>query len=98
MNYVRKVQYQVKPGKSAEFVKLFQNDVMPILKQQAGFRHELTLTDGAQALGISIWDDRPSADSYHTRSFSEVTRKLTPVIDGAPEVRGYELSATTLSS
>ncbi len=98
MNYVRNVEFQVKPGKSTDFRKVFNDDVLPMLKQQAGFKHELAMMDGTRGVGISVWQDRSSAESYHANTYPEVLKKLTPLIEGAPRIQGFELAATTLNA
>ncbi len=98
MNYVRNVEFQIKAGKTPEFRKMFNDDVLPVLKQQAGFKHELAMTNGAHAVGISVWKDQTSADEYQTKVYPEVLKKLTPILEGAPRVKGFELAATTLTA
>jgi len=97
MNYVRNVHFDVKAGKNPEFLRVFNTDVLPILKQQPGFKHELAMMDGQRAVGLSVWQDKSAAETYHTKTYPEVLRKLTPLIEQAPEIRGYELSATTIT-
>lgn len=97
MGFIRNVEFQVKSGKSPEFQKLFTDEVMPMLKKQDGFKHELAMSNGTNAVGISIWKDRSSAETYQTKVYPEILKKLTPLIDGTPRVQSYELTATTLS-
>lgn len=96
MRVARNVHFQIKPGMNGEFTKLFQNDVLPLLKQQKGFKEEVMLVDRDHGVGISLWDDRPSAEAYQSAGYANVLRKLTPVIDGTPRVETYEVAATTL--
>jgi len=98
VNYVRNVDFQVKAGKNPEFLKVFNDDVLPMLKQQPGFRHELAMMDGSHAVGISVWQDRASADTYHAKTYPEVLKKLTPMIERAPDIKGYELAASTIAN
>lgn len=98
MSYIRNVQFHVKQGKAPEFQKVFTADVLPVLKQQAGFQHELAMTNGSHAVGISVWKDKASAEQYQTRGYPEVLKKLTPLLDGAPQVEHYELAASTLGA
>ena len=81
-----------------EFTKLFQSDVLPLLKQQKGFKEEVMLVDRDRGVGISLWDDRSSAESYQTTGYPSVLRKLSPVIDGTPRIETYEVAATTLKA
>lgn len=96
MRFARNVYFHIKPGKDQEFSKLFDTEVMPMLKKQAGFQNELALVNGPHALGISLWDDRKSADEYETAVYPQVLKKLEPVIEGTPKVERYEVAFTTL--
>ncbi|HSE66241.1 MAG TPA: antibiotic biosynthesis monooxygenase [Gemmatimonadales bacterium] len=96
MNYIRNVTFQIKPGKSAEFSKIVNNEILPVMKQQPGFKHELAIHNATTAVGLSVWQDKPSAEKYHTMTYPEVLQKLSTVIEGTPRVENYELAATTL--
>ncbi|WP_317202690.1 antibiotic biosynthesis monooxygenase family protein [Janthinobacterium sp.] len=66
--FARVTHVQAKPGKLDEVVALFQDSVMPLLKQQQGFKSSLLLTDPATGKGMSItvWEseaDRQAGDS-----------------------------------
>jgi quinol monooxygenase YgiN len=97
MNFVRNVEFQVKSGKTTEFTKLFANEVIPVLKQQEGFQHELAMTNGNHALGISVWKDQASAESYQSKVYPEVLKKLMPMLESAPRVETFHLASTTLT-
>ncbi len=96
MNTIRNVTFQIKPGKTAEFNKLLSNEVLPLLKKQPGFRHELAMVNGSYAVGVSLWQDGASLEKYQTGGFPEVLRTLAPVLDGEPRVTSFELAATTI--
>jgi quinol monooxygenase YgiN len=96
MRFARNVQFQLKNGKEAEFKRVFENDVLPILKKEHGFQDELTLVNRNRAIGISLWDNKDSAEKYHTATYPQILEKLSPVIEGTPNVETYEVSATTL--
>lgn len=96
MNTIRNVAFQIKPGKSAEFNKLLNNEVMPILRKQPGFKHELAMVNGSFAVGVSVWQDAPSIEKYQATGYPEVLKALSPVLEGEPRVTNFELAATTL--
>jgi quinol monooxygenase YgiN len=96
MNTIRNVAFQIKPGKTAEFNKLLSTEVMPILKKQAGFKHELAMVNGSYAVGVSVWQDGASIEKYQATGYPEVLKTLAPVIEGEPRVTNFELAATTL--
>ena len=97
MKIARNVQFRIQDGKAAEFNRLFNAEVLPILKQQKGFEEELTLVNKEGALGISLWADKPSADAYHTATFPKVLGKLQPLLAGTPKVDTYEVAVSTLT-
>lgn len=98
MRYARNVHFQIKNGQGAEFNRVIETDVMPLLKKQKGFQEELTLVSPKETLGISIWEDRKSADEYNTNTYPTVLQKLNPVLEGTPRVETFEVGATTFRS
>ena len=56
----------------------------------------LSAAPATGAVGISLWDDRKSADAYQTAGYPQVLAKLTPVIEGTPKVETYETASSYL--
>jgi quinol monooxygenase YgiN len=98
MKYARNVQFKIKSGKADEFNRIFVADVLPLLKKQHGFNEELTLVNADRGLGISVWNDRPSADAYTTHIYPQVLAKLAGMLDGTPVVETYDVTASTTSA
>jgi len=96
MRFARNVHFQIKKGKEQEFNTLFEKEVVPVLRKQAGFQQEVTLSNPDGALGISIWDDRKSADSCQTTTYPSVLAELKDLIDGTPKVETYEMASSYL--
>jgi quinol monooxygenase YgiN len=96
MRFARNVQFQIKKGKEQEFNTLFEKEVVPVLRKQAGFQQEVTLSNPDGALGISLWDDRKSADTYQTATYPSILAKLKGLIDGTPKVESYEMASSYL--
>jgi len=96
MRFARNVRFELKNGKEQEFNNLFEKDVLPILRKQGGFQQEVTLTSPTSAVGVSIWDDRKSAETYQTETYPQVLAKLTTVIEGTPKVETYETASSFL--
>ena len=96
MQYARNVHFQIKNGKEKEFTTLFENEVIPLLRQQSGFQNELTFVNPDEAVGVSLWDDRKSAEAYQASTYPKILAKLNPVIVGTPTVKTYDVTATTL--
>lgn len=98
MKFARNVHFQIKNGKEKEFTTLFENSVLPTLKKQNGFKEELTLVNKDGALGLSIWEDRKSAETYESATYPEILKTLNPVIVGTPKVEMYDVTTRTLQS
>ena len=96
MKFARSVQFQIKSGKEQEFSKLFEGDVLPMLRKQTGFKEELTLVDGTNAVGISFWDDRANANTYAEKTYPRVLETLGPVLEGTPRVETYRIGLNTM--
>jgi len=88
----------VKSGNLAEFNRILEKEVIPLLQRQKGFREEMVLTNpsGAEAVGISIWEQKENAESYNREKFPEVQLLLAKVLDGTAQVKTYEVSHSTV--
>jgi|SRR6185295_16170466 len=96
--FARCVTIPLKPNAVAEFNKTLEKEVLPLLQRQKGFQDELILvsSNGTQALAISLWDQKDSAEAYHRTAYSEVQKLLSKVMEGTPQVQTYEVSSSTL--
>ena len=50
-------------------MNLFEKEVVPMLRKQNGFLEEVTLVNPKNAIGISLWDNRQSAEAYQTGTY-----------------------------
>ena len=96
--YARCVSLKLKPTSKAEFTDKLEAEVIPLLRKQKGFQDEITFfaTAGNEAFGISLWDSRDSAETYHRGAFAEVTKLLSKLVEGAPQVETYEVANSTM--
>lgn len=94
MKFARNITFHLKAGKEKEFTNLIEKEVVPMLRKQSGFLEEVTLVNPKNAIGISLWDDRQSAEAYQTATYPQVLAKLGPVIDGTPTVETYETATS----
>jgi len=64
---------------------------LPLLQRQRGFQHELVLisSNGTEAVGISLWDQKENAEAYHRRVYPAVLRALAEVVEGTPQLQTY---------
>lgn len=96
--FARSVSLHLKPSSAGEFITLFQSEVIPFLRLQPGFQNVLTLVtpEGKDAVVISLWSSKALAQAYQLNSYSEVLRKLSPVMEGRPQVTTYEVGNSTI--
>ena len=95
--YARNVTLKLKPNTAAQFTRTLENDVLPLMRKQHGFKDEITFVnpDGAEALAISLWENKENADSYSRDTYAQVLTTLAQVVEGTPEVDAYEVSNST---
>jgi hypothetical protein len=95
--YAREVSMHLNANAISEFTTTFENDILPLLRKQSGFQDEITFLDAAKkdAVAISLWDRKESADVYSRSVYPRVLEGLAKVIDGTPQVRAYEVSNST---
>ena len=95
--YARRVSLHLKPNSTAAFAERLEQQVIPMLQKQSGFRDEITFVTpgGTEAFGLSLWDNKQSAENYNQKSYAEVTKILEKVLDGAPRLETYEVANST---
>jgi hypothetical protein len=96
--FARSVSMRLKPNSVAEFNRAMENEILPLLRKQKGFQDELVLvsSNGTDALGISLWDQKDNAEAYNRTTYPEVQKLLSKVIEETPQVQTYEVSSSTL--
>ena len=96
--FARTVTIRLKPDTVAEFNRTLEKDILPILRNQKGFREEIALVapNGSEVICISLWDKKESAEAYQRTAYSEVQKFLAKVSTATPQVQTYEVSVTTL--
>ncbi|HEX2713276.1 MAG TPA: hypothetical protein VHM88_13835 [Candidatus Acidoferrales bacterium] len=95
--YAREVSMHLKANAGGQFTRTIENDILPLLRKQNGFADELTFlaADGKDAVAISLWDRKESADAYTRDTYPAVLKDLANVVEGTPEVHAYEVANST---
>ena len=95
--FARTVSVRLKTGRAEEFTRLLDQHVIPVLWHQKGFQDELSLvaSNGADAIGISVWDSKENAEAYSRGAYADVLNLLEPLFDGTPHVQTYEVTSST---
>jgi hypothetical protein len=97
--FARNVSFHLKPGRSTEFTRLLDLEIIPLLRKQKGFQHELALVapGGADAVTISVWDVKENAETYARGAYPGVLKTLDQVLEGTPQVQMYDVSNSTFA-
>jgi heme-degrading monooxygenase HmoA len=95
--YARHVSLNLKPNQREELTQTFEREILPLLQKQTGFTDEITFVspDGKQVIAISLWERKENADVYSRETYPQVLKSLARVVEGTPEVRGYEVAVST---
>jgi hypothetical protein len=95
--YARNVSISLKPNTATEFTQTLEKEILPLMRKQNGFKDEITFlgAGGKDALAISLWDRKESADLYGRDTYAQVLKGLAKVVEGTPQVHGYEVSNST---
>jgi hypothetical protein len=92
--FARRVYMLLKPNSVPEFTQRLEKDVLPLLRKQKGFQDAITFVGqgGREAFAISLWDKAENAETYNRGTYPEVTKILTAVVEGAPQVETYDVA------
>ena len=95
--FARKLSIHLKPNTIDEFTKTVENDIVPLLRKQAGFQDEITFAapGGTDVLAISLWDTQKNAENYDNHTYKDVLAMLKSVIEGTPNVGTNEVLNST---
>jgi len=95
--FARNVSFRLKSNTHSDYTRTLENEILPLLRKQAGFQEEITLSNpGSQdAVAISLWDSKAHADAYNTNLYPEVLRTFAKMIDGTPRVQTFESVTST---
>ena len=95
--YVRQVWAHFKPGQFDLLNRRLEDEVIPLLKEQKGFRDELSFFDkkSDEAFAMSFWDTQQDAENYQRDVYPKISKKMEDAIEGAPEIRSFEVNNST---
>jgi hypothetical protein len=95
--YARNVTFSIKANHQSDYNHTMENQILPLLQKQKGFKEEITLSNPgtSEAVSISLWEHKSNADDYNTRTYPEVLKILGKVIDGTPRVHTFETVVST---
>ena len=75
--YTRNVSMKLKVNSAKEFTQTLENEVIPVLRKQKGFKDEITLIapERNDAVAISFWDKKEDAEDFHVSGILETSRR-----------------------
>jgi heme-degrading monooxygenase HmoA len=95
--YTRNVSMKLKVNSAKEFTQTLENEVIPVLRRQKGFKDEITLIapERNDAVAISFWDKKEDAEAYNRDKYPDVLKTLSKVVEGTPKVETFEVANST---
>ena len=96
--FTRNVSMKLKGNSVPEFNRLIENEILPLLRKQPGFRDELTFVapERSEAVAISVWETKENAQTYDRTVYPEVLKIVSKVVEGTPKVENFELASSTI--
>ena len=98
--FARNVSIHLKSHKLSDYTRTLENDVLPLLRRQTGFKDEITLSnpDTLDVMAISLWESKANAEAYNANIYPEVLRAFSRIIDGTPKIQVFETVTSTFHS
>ena len=95
--FARKVWMQLKPGSIAKFSLLVEQEIIPRLRKQNGFRDEITFFTPSKddVFAISFWEKAEHAEAYNRETYPAVLKILSSLMEGSPRVETFEVVNST---
>lgn len=95
---IRHVTLKLKTNVAQEFNRVIENEILPLLRKQPGFRDQITFVapERSEAVGISFWETKENCENYNRNGYPEVLKILSKLVEGTPKVETFELSNSTL--
>lgn len=95
--FARHLIWKIKPNSIAEFTRITDNQIIPLLFKHKGFREQMYFVspETLEAVSASMWDSKEDAEAYNRTAYPEVLRLLSSVSDGPPTVKTFEIASST---
>ena len=88
-------RYQTAPGSLNEIARIFQEQAVPLVSRQPGFKGVYLMTKpNGDFMVLNIWDTEEQANAWpQNPEHQQVVAQLKPLLSGAPARDGYEVRA-----
>ena len=96
--FARNVSIHLKSNTLSDYTRMFDKDVLPLLRKQKGFKDEITFAGpgGVDVTAISLWENKKDADNYNASMYPQVLKTLARFIEGTPQVHTSDVVTSTL--
>src|ERR1035441_10211187 len=91
------VSIHLKSNTLSDCTRTFENDVLPLLRKQNGFKAEITFAGpgGVDVTAISLWANKADADAYNTNTYPQVLKTMSRFVEGTPKVQTFDVVNST---
>ena len=95
--FARNISIHLKSNVLSDYNHSFENEILPLLRKQKGFKDEITLAGpgGVDVTVISLWENKSDAETYNTSAYPGVLKTLGRFIEGTPKVHNFEVVNST---
>jgi len=95
--FARNVSIHLKSNLLSDYTRTFENDVLPLLRKQDGFKGEITFAGpgGIDVNAISLWENKTDAEAYNTNTYPQVLKTMARFIEGTPKVQTSDVVTST---
>ena len=96
--FARNISLHLKSNMLSDYTRTFENDVLPLLRKQKGFKDEITFAGpgGVDVIAISLWENKNDAEAYNTNAYPQVLKTMARFIEGTPKVQTSDVVTSTL--
>jgi heme-degrading monooxygenase HmoA len=98
--FAQNVHLQLKRDSATQFTQTLEKEVLPMLRKQPGFQDEIAflVPNGTEAYAISFWESKEKAEAYNRAGYPDVLKALAKVVEGTPQLQGYEVCSSTIDT
>src|SRR5450432_3927207 len=95
--FARNISFHLKSNMLPDYTRTFENDVLPLLRKQNGFKDEITFAGAGEidVTAISLWENKTDAEAYNTNVYPQVLKTLARFIEGMPKVQTSDVVNST---
>jgi hypothetical protein len=95
--FARSVSIHLKSNMLSDYTRSFENEVLPLLRKQKGFKDAIALSNSSSldVVAISLWENKANAEAYNANAYPEVLKAVARMVDGTPKVQTFESATST---